>query len=251
MEQPPVPRIFSPARRRLRFDRAAARQTTQRSPADFLFETFAEEIADRLGFIRHEAETGLLIGDPTSHTSRVLTPHIPSLTRAGTSEIDADAMLPQHFDLITSLGLLDTVNDVPGALIHIRHALAPGGLAIIGLTGAGSLPVLREAMLAAEPERTAARIHPMIDIQAAAGLMQRAGFARQVADHFPLKVRYGSFDRLIADLRDQGLTGVLTNAPPPLGKAALARARAAFMDRADGDGKVTETFELIVLTGWG
>ena len=251
MEQPAVPRIFSHARRRMRWNRAAARQAVQRSPAEFLFETFAEEIGDRLGFIRHEATTGLLIGDPTGHTARVLAPHIRHLTRAGPSEIDADAMLPRHFDLIASLGLLDTVNDVPGALLHIRHALTRDGLAIIGLTGAGSLPALREAMLAAEPDRTAARIHPMIDIQAAAALMQRAGFSRQVADHFPLKVRYGSFDRLIADLRDQGLTGVLTNSPPPLGKAALARARAAFMARADADGKVTETFEFIILTGWG
>lgn len=244
-----MPRIFSPERRRLRWHRAVARQRHDNA-ADFLFESLAEEIADRIGFVRHEARTGLLIGDPTGRTARLLAPHIPDLTVAGPSEIDADAMQPQHYDLIVSLGLLDSVNDVPGALLHVRHALAPGGLAIMGMTGAGSLPVLRAAMLAAEPERTAARLHPMIDIRAAAALMQRAGFVRQVADHFPLKVRYRSFDRLVDDLRDQGLTGVLDSAPPPLGKAALARARAAFAAQADADGKATETFELIVLTGW-
>lgn len=250
MEPSPVPLIFSPERRKARWRRAAARQTLA-NPADFLFETLAEEIADRLGFIRHEAQTGLLMGDPSGHAQRLLAPRIPDLAVATPLDLDEEAMLPGQFDLIASLGLLDTVNDVPGALLHIRHALNPGGLAIVGLTGAGSLPVLRDALFAAEPDRTAARMHPMIDIRAAAALLQRAGFKRQVADHFPLKVRYGSLDRLIADLRDQGLTNALASCPPPLGKAALQRAREAFMARADADGKVTETFELIVLTGWG
>lgn len=246
----PVPRIFSPERRRLRWQRALARQRRS-TPADFLYESFAEEIGDRLGFIRHEARTGLLIGDPSGHVARVLAPRIPELIRANPGTLDEEAILPARYDLVVSVGLLDTVNDVPGALLHIRNALEPGGLAIIGLTGAGTLPALRAAMLAAEPDRTAARLHPLIDLRAAAALMQRAGFARQVADHFPLKVRYGSFDRLVADLRDHGLTNALASPPPLLGKAALARARAAFQAQGDADGKVTETFELIILTGWG
>ncbi|WP_324260294.1 methyltransferase domain-containing protein [Altererythrobacter sp. H2] len=250
--QPPVtvPRIFSPERRRSRWQRAAARQGTGHA-AGFLFEVFAEEIEDRLGFIRHEARTGLLIGDPSAQAARLLESRIPQLDYASPVTLDEEAVLPGRYDLLVSLGLLDTVNDVPGALLHIRHALEADGLAIIGLLGAGSLPALREALYQAEPDRPAARMHPMIDIRAAAALMQRAGFRRQVADHFPLKVRYGSLDRLVADLRDQGLTNALASAPPPLGKAAVDRARAAFLARADADGKVTETFELIVLTGWG
>lgn len=250
MEPSPVPRIFSPERRRARWQRAVARQQHGKA-ADFLFETLLEEIEDRLGFIRHEARTGLLIGDPSGTGADLLRARIPELSLASPATLDEEAVLPGQYDLLASLGLLDTVNDVPGALLHVRRALAPGGLAIIGMTGAGSLPRLRQALLEAEPDRTAARMHPMIDIRAAAALMQRAGFARQVADHFPLKVRYGSLERLIADLRDQGLTNALASAPPPLTRASLARARESFMAQADPDGKVTETFELIVLTGWG
>lgn len=250
MQPPPVPQIFSPRRRRARWRRACARQRSGQA-ADFLYEVMAEEIGDRLGFIRHEARSGLVIGDPSGRAAGLLAPRIPALTLASPLTLDEEAVLPQRHDLIASLALLDTVNDVPGALLHIRRALTPGGLAIVVLTGAGSLPVLRSVLLDAEPERPAARMHPMIDVRAAAALMQRAGFARQVADHFPLTVRYGSFDRLVADLRDQGLTGVLASAPPPLGRAALARAREAFARLAGPDGKVTETFELIVLTGWG
>lgn len=250
MEPSPVPRIFLPERRRARWLRSVRRQQRGQA-ADFLFETLREEIEDRLGFIRHQARTGLLIGDPSGTTADLLRGRIPDLTVAGPATLDEEHVLPGRYDLLASLGLLDTVNDVPGALLHVRRALAPGGLAILGFTGAGSLPRLRAALLAAEPDRTAARLHPMIDIRAAAALMQRAGFARQVADHFPLTVRYGSLDRLIADLRDQGLTNALASAPPPLSRAALARAREAFLAQADPDGKVSETFELIVLTGWG
>ncbi|HCC27433.1 MAG TPA: methyltransferase, partial [Erythrobacter sp.] len=78
------------------------------------------------------------------------------------------------------------VNDLPGALLHLRNALADDGLMIASFPGAGSLPHLRRAMLAAEPDRPAARMHPLIDNQAAAGLLQRALFKRQVVDSHTL-----------------------------------------------------------------
>jgi hypothetical protein len=70
-----------------------------------------------------------------------------------------------------------------------------------------------------------------------------------VVDTHRLTVRYSSLDQLIHDLRDQGLTSALADPAPPLGKAALQRARAAFLRQADADGKVSETFEIITLTG--
>mgnify|MGYP006176166579 CR=1 FL=1 len=41
------------------------------------------------------------------------------------------------------LGLLDAINDLPGALIHLRNALAPGGLVMAHFIGGQSLPALR------------------------------------------------------------------------------------------------------------
>ena len=43
------------------------------------------------------------------------------------------------FDFIASLGTLDTLNDLPGALIHIRQALAPGQTSVT-LSVAGLAP---------------------------------------------------------------------------------------------------------------
>lgn len=245
-----VPQIFSPVRRRARWSRAVARQQRANAAA-FLFEAFAEELTDRLGFMRHEARSALVLGDPAGLAQAALRPHVKRIEAASPLRFDEEAAYPERYDLAVSLGLLDTVNDVPGALLHLRRALAPDGLAIAAFVGAGSLPNLRRALLAAEPERPAARMHPMIDVRAAAALMQRAGFVRQVVDAFPLRVRYGALARLVADLRDQGMTSALASTPPSLSRAGMARAEAAFLEAAGSDGKVTETFEILTLTGWG
>ena len=121
---------------------------------------------------------------------------------------------------------------------------------IASFLGAGSLPVLRQAMFAADGDRPAARMHPMVDNRSGAELLQRSGFARQVVDSMPLHVSYRSFDQLIADLRAQGLTSVLASRAPPVTRSGLDMAQRTFMDRADNQGRVTETFEILTLTGW-
>jgi len=244
-----IPQIFSPTRRRARWRRALAEQRRE-GAADFVFRSMAEELEERLGFMNHRPARTLLTGDPTGVARTLLAGTGGELQSLGPLDHDEEQAIEGSFDLIASLGALDTVNDVPGALIHLRNALAPGGIAIVSFVGAGSLANLRRALLAAEPDRPAARMHPMIDIQAGSALMQRAGFARQVADGYALQVRYGALDRLVADLRSQALTNVLKTAPPPLSRAAVQRARDAFLEGADADGRVTETFEIVTLTGW-
>ena len=96
--------------------------------------------------------------------------------------------------------------------------------------------------------RLAARLHPMVDVRAGAQLLQRAGWADPVADSRTLTVAYRSLDRLVADLRAQGLGNVLAS-HAPLGKAGLARARAAFAAEADEQGRVVESFEILTLSG--
>ena len=106
-----------------------------------------------------------------------------------------------------------TVDPLHGAAL--RRALAPAGLLLACITGAGTLATLRAVLQEADGDRPAARVHPQIDNQIASGLMARAGFARQVVDSHTLPVTYRSLDRLLADLRLQGLTSVLADAPPP------------------------------------
>lgn len=212
--------------------------------ARYILDDMVEDILDRLGFLRHTPATALVAGDWSGRLAGALDAHV---TGAG-PELDEEQPYPfGGFEFIASLGRLDTVNDLPGALIHIREALAPGGLMIASFIGAGSLPRLRAAMLAADGDRPAARLHPMVDVRAGGQLLQRCGFANPVADSRTLEVRVSSLAALVRDLRAQGLGNVLASPAPPLGKAALARAEAAFMG---GEERVAERFEILTLSGW-
>jgi SAM-dependent methyltransferase len=158
------------------------------------------------------------------------------------------------FDLVVSVGLLDSVNDLPGALTLIRRALRPDGLFLGAFVGAGSLPRLRSAMLAAdeaEREAVAPRIHPQIDVRSAGDLLTRAGFALPVADSVGIEVRFPHLFGLIADLRRMGATNILgARSLRPIGRAGLAAAAADFASKAEPDGKTVEYFDIIHLSGW-
>ena len=242
-----IPTIFSTRRSTARLARAVRRRLHP-DAARFLAEDMIEDTMERLAFLRHEPSRAMVLGDWTGSLSEQL-----SLTGTAVDqpcEVNLEAPLPTtDYELIAVLGLLDAVNDLPGALIHLRNALAPGGLVIAHFVGGQSLPALRAAMLAAEPDRPAARIHPLVDPRAAPALLQRAGWKDPVVDTHSLTVRYSRLDRLVADLRDQGLGNALAKPASPLSKTAAARARAAFANRAETDGKVSETFEILTLTG--
>jgi hypothetical protein len=243
-----VPTIFAEPRRVARALRSAARLRASADAARFLVDEMAEDMIERLSFVRHTPARALLIGGAPAMLAAYL--------REGGGEVavditanPAEPLAGGPYDFIGVIGQLDAVNDLPGALIHLRGALTPGGLVIASFIGGQSLPGLRAAMLAAEPDRPAARLHPLVDARAAPSLLQRAGWKDPVVDTHTLGVRYSSLDRLVGDLRDQGLGNALAKPAAPLGRAALARARAAFAARAEADGKTTETFEIVTLTG--
>ena len=160
-----------------------------------------------------------------------------------------------RYDLIVSAGGLDSVNDLPGALVLIRRALRPDGLFLAGFPGGGSLPILRRAMMAADLADGGApspRIHPQIDVRSAGDLLSRTGFALPVADSLPLDVRYPHLPALLRDLRAMGATNVLhARDRRPLNRSRLLAAITSFAEAGSpADGRVAEHFELIFLSGW-
>lgn len=245
---PPV--IFSRRAAAAKWARARQRQAGGHA-ADFLAATLAEDIAERLDFIRLRPSRALVVGDSTLR--------LPTLLDAGGAEVAVGHLGPFDeerpaevggFDLIVHLLGLGHVNDLPGALVHARHALAEGGLFIAAFPGAGSLPSLRRIAMAADGERPTARMHPLVDNRAAAALLQRAGFRRQVVDTYPIQLRYGELATLVRDLRDHGLTRALAQPSPPWTRVGLARAQAEFDAMRDEGGKVPETIEILVMSGW-
>ena len=249
MNSPQVPQIFDRRQSAAKWERARSRQRL--GAASYLIDTMAGDIVERLGFMRFEPKNALIIGEAKGELQASLTAKgtTGNVALLGHFEEEQPGP-PEMFDLIVHLLGLGMVNDLPGALIHARNALAPGGLFIAAFPGAGSMPVLRSIALEADGERPAARMHPLVDNRAATGLMERAGFKRQVVDSYPIRVRYPSLRRIVNDLRDHGLTRSLASPVPPLNRQWLERAEAAFDPLREGDGKVVETFEILVLTGW-
>ncbi len=245
---PPV--IFSKQRKRARELRAEA-MVSAGETATFLLENMADDVRERLGFLRFEPGDVLCEGFGSAFVAQGEWSH--DVTFHSTLDRDFDTplnLMQASLDMVCSLNSLDSVNDLPGALIQMRELLKPGGLAMASFIGGASLPQLRRAMFEAEPDRPAARIHPMVDPRSCPQLLSRAGWKSPVVDSYQLKVRYPSLDRLVQDLREQAMSNVLASPSAPLTREQLDRAREAFLANADADGKVTEIFEIVTLTGW-
>ncbi|PWG03595.1 SAM-dependent methyltransferase [Sphingosinicella humi] len=248
--------------RRLRRDRAARTS----AGADYLHRLAAEELLERLDWVKRDFSDALDLGCGDGFLSQQLRERGLKVVSADAGEAFArgaagvqcdEDRLPfgdGAFDLVMSVGVLDSVNDLPGALTLIRRILRPDGLFLAAFTGAGSLPRLRSAMNAAEDAEghgSAPRIHPQIDVRAAGDLLTRAGFTLPVADTEGIDIRFSSFAGLIRDLRAMGATNILASrSRRPIGRHGLAAATADFARHADTTAKTTEHFEILYLTAW-
>jgi len=249
--------IFARALRRRRRDRAAQDYAAH----DFVRAHMLDGIAERLDAVRRSFGEVLDLGcfdgrftmSRTMSGARIARVDAGFAFACGAGAVQADEdRLPfadACFDLVVSAGVLDSVNDVPGALALARRVLRPDGLFLGAFVGAGSLATLRGALREAERDRPVARLHPQIDVRAAGDLLGRAGFALPVADTETLTVRYRDLFGLLHDLRGMA-AGNLLSGTPSLDRAALFRAAAAFAERADADGRTAERFEIVYLTGW-
>jgi len=252
---------FDRRRRRARRDRALSRFADH----GFLTHHIADELLARLEAIDRRFALALVIGAVDDHLAgalraRGMAVHVAeagfAAARAtGGVQCDEDRLpfADDAFDFVISAGVLDSVNDLPGALVLARRVLKPDGLFMAGFLGAGSLPRLRAAMLQADfagGGGVAARLHPQIDVRSAGDLLARAGFALPVSDGEALDARYRDLGGLLADLRFGAQGSALAGAPPPLTRNQAAAAHGAFLSEADEDGRVTETFEIVYLIGW-
>jgi NADH dehydrogenase [ubiquinone] 1 alpha subcomplex assembly factor 5 len=245
------PEIFSITARQLARDRMLASPVEDR----WLIERMGVEVLERLGAVRRTFETALLIGDANGTVARALRQSGVNVTLAdpgarlarsmGGVQIEEDRLsfASASFDLVIALGTLDTVNDLPGALILIRRALKADGLFLAAIFGAGCLPQLRQRLIASE-SATVARLHPAIDIRAAGDLLSRAGFTMQVAESEAVPVRYRDIRRLFADLRANGASNVLASRTPMTRESYVK-----LLHLAVGGG-FEDVFNLLFLTGW-
>jgi len=253
------PEIFDRQLRRRRRDRAAP----DFAQYSFVRDAIVEALLDRLDLVKRSFAHALDLGTADGSLTRALEARGVRVTA-----IDAGARFagdgvqgdedrlpfpPESFDLIVSAGVLDSVNDLPGALIQCRRVLKPDGLFLAGFVGAGSLSWLRKALLDADQAAGGAipqRVHPLIDVRAAGDLLTRAGFVLTVADSESLDVGYGDPFRLMADLRGMAATNMLAGQSLPLTRGRLAHLAQNFSEAAGTDGRLRERFVLVFMTGW-
>ena len=251
-------------------DRAAVRLDEH----DFLFREVAERLADRLLDITRRFPLALDLGCHGGQIAAALqgrggieslvqcdlsTARAARAAAAGGPTVVADEeTLPfaaGRFDLVLSNLSLHWVNDLPGALLQIRHVLKEDGLFLGAMLGGETLKELRECLVEAElAEEGGAgpRISPFADGRDAGALLQRAGFALPVVDIDTITVTYREPLRLLTDLRGMGETNaVAARRKGFTRRATLTRALALYDQRyRNSDGLLPATFQVVVMTAW-
>lgn len=251
------------------FDRAAVRRHrdraagTMESVAD-VYRDAAERLLDRLDdttrrFTRALDVGGrgvvapLLRGRGIGVVSCDLSPAMAAQA-SGVAVAADEEFLPfaaASFDLVVANLSLHWVNDLPGALIQLRRALAPDGLFLASLPALGTLTELRAALTAAEADLSGGvspRVSPFPDLRDCAGLLQRAGFALPVADAEDISLRYADPFALLRDLRAAGETNAVALRDRRTPPRALFPAALAALPMIDG--RYPATLRLAMLTGW-
>lgn len=250
--------IFDRNRRRCVKDRAYTRAKGE----DFIHKAIADELCERLQMVSRPFELCLLIGLGSQYlaeklkssgmTTVIADSSYLLAAEAGGVQCDEDRLpfADASFDLVISMGTLDTVNDLPGALTLIRKILKPDGLFLGAFLGAESLTTLKSTLLQAEGDSVRSHIHPQIDIRTMGDLLQRTGFALPVVDGDSVTLRYPSLIRLLADIRDFGGSNILKSGSGPIPGPVARKATDLFAERSDDLGKVSEFLEIIHISGW-
>ena len=264
----PPQEIFDRALVHRRLDRAWARA---HGDADFLLARAAEELGERLALVKRRFALAADFGSPGPHAAAALAAGgqadcvirlAPTLASLGAGaflgavgDLERLPVADARLDLAVSLLALQTVNDLPGALIQMRRALAPDGLLMAALVGGDTLTELRQSLTIAESEilgGASPRVAPFVDVRALGGLMQRAGLALPVVDLDRATVRYADLFALMRDLRAFGGANALhARSRKPLRRDVLLRAAAVYAERfSDPDGRLRATFDILWLSGW-
>jgi SAM-dependent methyltransferase len=253
-----------------RLDRAWA-HAPGKTQADFLLVRAAEDLRDRVSLVKRRFALAADFGTPGPHGAAALTAAgqadciirvAPTEASLGTGDflpavgdVERLSVADGRLDLAVSLLALQTVNDLPGALVQMRRALKGDGLLIAAMIGGESLTELRQSLTIAESEilgGASPRVAPFVDVRALGGLAQRAGLALPVVDLDRVVVRYPDLFALFADLRAMGATSALqARSRKPLRREVLLRTAAAYAERfADPDGRLRATFDLVWLAAW-
>jgi NADH dehydrogenase [ubiquinone] 1 alpha subcomplex assembly factor 5 len=246
-----------------------ARSIKKIAEADFLYNETAARMAEQFGFnIKKNFRTILEIGAKNSliydflhkalkapkyyvsdFSEQVLTQH-----KCPQKILFDEEILPikkNSLDLVVSNLNLHTVNDLVGTLAQIKRTLKKNGLFFGSFFGAQTLKELRIALMEAEIELSnsaSPRIHPFIDAQSGASLLQRVLFDEPTSSTETIQVKYENIFDLMHDLKNMGEGNIMLKRQKNIPNKKLFKLANEKFLQNNPSGLVT--FEIIFLTGW-
>jgi hypothetical protein len=252
--------LFDRSRRAMR----RARLTGARG--DWFGEQMAQQLLDRLGDVTRTFTDVLVIGArcpslvdglasiaATAGACVTIIEQSRALAdRSGVAQGEEDNLPvePESYDCILWPGGMESVNDVPGALLRCRLALRGDGLLLGCFPGDGSFPLLRHVMRQSDGELVVARMHPQLDARAMGDLLSKVGLTMSVVDCDRLTLAYASLTDLVADLRAAAWTNMLHGTVIPMTRTGLRMAFAAFAAATGESGRATEQLRIVHFSGW-
>ncbi|KAI7902926.1 S-adenosyl-L-methionine-dependent methyltransferase [Cokeromyces recurvatus] len=267
--------VFDRHAKRLQRDRAAL-DVEQSRTVDYLRDTVAARVADRLLDVNRSFNTVVDLGSGCGHIIKhVKKEKMNKLIMCDMSEkaLNRDINIPyevqverrvideEHLpfpenslDAVVSSMSLNWVNDLPGTLIQIKKALKPDGVFIGAMLGGDTLFELRTSLQLAENEREngiSPRISPMVESSNMSRLLSRAGFSLITVDVEDIQVNYPSAFELMQDLRAMGESNAVLTRQPFIKRDTLIAAAAIYKElHGNPDGTIPATFQIIYLIGW-
>ena len=151
------------------------------------------------------------------------------------------------FDLVYSNLLLPWLPDTRRFFSEVRRVLRPRGYFTATGLGAATLMELRDAFASVESVPHVAAFPDLHDLGDA---LHSAGFVGPVLDADRVTVTFSSMAALVRDLRGSGAVPPAQARRGLTGRGVWSRAVAAYGLRADGDGRLPATCELVYLQGW-
>lgn len=247
----------------LRRDRAARKSADSR----FLLCHVDDDMIERLDFVQRRFERALIVGAADSRLPGWLAAkgtlieccdsgRVFAARQLNATLLEPDRLAGLHggYDLVIAPGGMDMVNDLPGMLVQCRRLMTDNAMFMGAMAGAGSLPLLRQALQQAEQAEgrgASPRLHPQIDVRAAGDLLSRAGFVEPVADSFGLQLSYRTPEHLIEDLRVHAAGNALIRRDSrAFGKKGYRALRDALKSKADEQGRFHERIDIVTMTAW-
>jgi SAM-dependent methyltransferase len=235
--------------------RARQRRALQSGAATFLLDRVVEDMVDRLAAVKREFAHAAHIWTPGEGLAS--DPRFDAFARIAPNDSPRETLplAPESLDLVVSALAFQFVNDLPGVLAQIRHALKPDGLLLAAMIGGDTLTELRQSFAVAEAEcegGVSPRVAPCADLRDVGSLLQRVGLALPVIDVDRVVVRYDDAFALMGDLRRMGATNILVERRRiPTRRATMLRMAQIYRERfADPDGRIRATFDVIWMSGW-